>query len=177
MHPPQPSGVYAFTQNQKNWKTPAGAERYRRGLYTFFYRSAPYPLLTTFDAPDFQTVCTKRVRSNTPLQSLTVANDAAFLEIARGLAARSAAEVAAADVDARLQRLFQLTLQRPATERESAVLRKFYDARQAAYSGAVKDAAEFAPQAAGESLPAADFAALTSAARALLNTDAFITRE
>lgn len=177
VHPPQPSGVYAFTQNQKNWKTPAGAERYRRGLYTFFYRSAPYPLLTTFDAPDFQTVCTKRVRSNTPLQSLTVANDAAFLEIARGLAARSAAEVAAADVDARLQRLFQLTLQRPATERESAVLRKFYDARQAAYSGAVKDAAEFAPQAAGESLPAADFAALTSAARALLNTDAFITRE
>ena len=66
-------------------RTPA-ANRYRRGLYTMFYRSAPYPLFTTFDAPDFQTVCTRRARSNTPLQALTVANDPAFLEIARALA-------------------------------------------------------------------------------------------
>ncbi|NIP96421.1 MAG: DUF1553 domain-containing protein, partial [Akkermansiaceae bacterium] len=88
VYPPQPAGIYAFTQARKNWKTSTGENRFRRGMYTFFYRSAPYPLLSTFDAPDFQTTCTRRARSNTPLQALTIANDPAFLEIAQGLAAR-----------------------------------------------------------------------------------------
>lgn len=82
VHPPQSDGVYAFTQRVMSWPESQGADRYRRGMYTFFYRSAPYPLLTTFDAPKFETVCTRRVRSNTPLQSLTLANDPAFLELA-----------------------------------------------------------------------------------------------
>ena len=66
-------------------------------MYTLFFRSAPHPLFTTFDAPDFQTVCTRRGRSNTPLQALTVANDEAFLEFAQGLAARVLREVPADD--------------------------------------------------------------------------------
>ncbi|HQR33074.1 MAG TPA: PSD1 and planctomycete cytochrome C domain-containing protein, partial [Blastocatellia bacterium] len=80
VRPPQPEGVYAFTQNKKNWVATPGADRFRRALYTQFFRSAPYPLFTTFDSPDFQQVCTRRFRSNTPLQSLTLANDPAFLE-------------------------------------------------------------------------------------------------
>ena len=71
--------MYAFTQNKKVWQTAAGEARYRRGIYTMFYRSAPYPTLTTFDSPDFQSVCTRRQRSNTPLQALTMANDVAWL--------------------------------------------------------------------------------------------------
>ena len=63
--PPQPSGVYAFTQNKKNWKTSPGENRYRRGMYTFFYRTAPHPMLTTFDVPRFNQTCTQRARSNT----------------------------------------------------------------------------------------------------------------
>src|SRR5690606_26346530 len=69
VHPPQPEGVYSFTQTKKQWKADEGADRFRRTLYTMFYRSAPYPLFTTFDAPDFQNVCTRRGRSNTPLQA------------------------------------------------------------------------------------------------------------
>src|SRR5690606_36126200 len=72
VHPPQPDGVFAFTQTKKKWDEDKGPDRYRRALYTMFYRSAPYPLFTTFDAPDFQNVCTRRGRSNTPLQALTV---------------------------------------------------------------------------------------------------------
>ena len=75
VHPPQPTGVYSFTQNTKTWPETTGPDRYRRTLYTMFYRSAPYPLLTTFDSPEFSTVCTRRSRSNTPLQALAVAND------------------------------------------------------------------------------------------------------
>ncbi|HSJ03534.1 MAG TPA: DUF1549 and DUF1553 domain-containing protein, partial [Verrucomicrobium sp.] len=88
VRPPQPDGVYSFTQNKRTWTTSTGPDRYRRGMYTLFYRSAPHPLFTTFDAPDFQLVCTRRSRSNTPLQALTLANDEAFVEMARVMAAR-----------------------------------------------------------------------------------------
>ncbi|HYR57341.1 MAG TPA: DUF1553 domain-containing protein, partial [Chthoniobacteraceae bacterium] len=93
VHPPQAEGVYTFTQNKKKWDADAGPNRFRRALYTTFYRAAPYPLFSTFDAPDFQSVCTRRARSNTPLQALTVANDPAFLEIAAGLARRALLDV------------------------------------------------------------------------------------
>jgi len=89
VHPPQPSGIYNFTQNVKAWKEDTGANRYRKTMYTEFFRSAPYPLFTTFDSPDFSTVCTRRSRTNTPLQALTLANDPVFWELAIELADRA----------------------------------------------------------------------------------------
>ena len=148
VRPPQPDGVYSFTQNPKAWKTSEGPERFRRGLYTTFYRSAAYPLNTTFDAPNFQTTCTRRARSNTPLQSLTLANDPAFLEMARVLAARMQRD--GADLDSQLQRGFLLTLGRVPSGKELAVLKRYADTE---------------PEA------------LFAVARVLLNTDNFITRE
>ncbi|HEX5175603.1 MAG TPA: PSD1 and planctomycete cytochrome C domain-containing protein, partial [Chthoniobacteraceae bacterium] len=124
--PPQPQGVYEFTQTAKKWTTSSGHERYRRGLYTMFFRSAPYPLFTTFDSPDFQTVCTRRTRSNTPLQALAVANDEAFFEIAQGLAARIVHDVprsAADPVDERIRYAFQLCLCRAPTAQELTILK------------------------------------------------------
>ena len=88
VYPPQPKGIYRFTQQVKFWGENQGAERFRRGMYTYFWRSSPYPFLRTFDAPDAVVACTRRPRSNTPLQALTMANDPAFYEIAQGFAAR-----------------------------------------------------------------------------------------
>src|SRR5262249_43083304 len=68
VYPPQPEGIYRFTQVPREWKPSEGADRYRRGLYTHFWRSAPHPGLTVFDAPDATTACTRRNRSNTPLR-------------------------------------------------------------------------------------------------------------
>jgi hypothetical protein len=73
----------------KAWKEDTGANRYRKTMYTEFFRSAPYPLFTTFDSPDFSTVCTRRSRTNTPLQALTLANDPVFWELAVELADRA----------------------------------------------------------------------------------------
>ena len=86
--PPQPDGVMNLGQMRRPWQADTGPNRYRRGLYTFFWRATPNPFLTTFDAPGGVQTCTRRFRSNTPLQALTLLNDPAFVEIAQGLAAR-----------------------------------------------------------------------------------------
>jgi len=181
VRPPQPDGVYTFTQVNKRWATATNEDRYRRALYTFFVRSAPYPLFTTFDSPDFQTVCTRRARSNTPLQSLTLANDAAFIEIGRGLATRLVRDLPggfAARLDDRLRYAFRLTLAREPEAAEIAALRGYVE-RQVKSFEARPDSAE---GLAGEDLVAggmtrAQAASLTAAARVLFNTDNFITRE
>ncbi len=171
--PPQPEGVYAFTQNKKGWTAATGPDRYRRGLYIQFYRSAPYPLLTTFDSPDFQSVCTARVRSNTPLQSLALANDEALFELAQGLGARLLKEVPADD-EKRLERAFFLCYARPPSDAERNAVASFRESQLASF---VKDpvaAEEVAPKGSKDPAEAASW---TAVARALMNTDEFITRE
>ncbi|MEX2174817.1 MAG: PSD1 and planctomycete cytochrome C domain-containing protein [Pirellulaceae bacterium] len=175
--PPQPAGVYSFTQNDKKWIAETGSSRFRRGLYTLFFRSAPYPLFTTFDAPDFQTVCTRRVRSNTPLQALTVANDEAFVEMAQGLAARVIGDIPTVDIEARLDRAFLLCLCRPPSERELAVLQGFYDRQLTDLAADGDRAAALLSTELKKSSTQAAAAALVLVCRAILNTDAFITRE
>ncbi len=77
--PPQPEGVMTLGQMKRPWVADVGPNRYRRGLYTFFWRATPNPFLTTFDAPGGVQSCTRRLRSNTPLQALTLLNDPAFI--------------------------------------------------------------------------------------------------
>jgi hypothetical protein len=86
--PPQPDGVMNLGQQSREWRPSKGADRFRRGMYTYFWRATPHPSLTVFDAPDAQTACTRRVRSTTPLQALTLLNDAAYFELAQSLAQR-----------------------------------------------------------------------------------------
>jgi len=82
VYPPQPDGVMGLGQVQRSWKADEGDDRYRRGMYTFFWRATPHPALAVFDSPDAFSTCTRRIRSNTPLQALTLLNDPAFYEMA-----------------------------------------------------------------------------------------------
>jgi hypothetical protein len=181
VHPPQPDGIYAFTQNRKGWKTSTGEQRYRRAMYTFFYRSAPYPLFGTFDAPDFQTTCTSRSRSNTPLQALTIANDVAFMEFAQGLAARVIEALpgdAPAQREARIRLAFELALCRAPTESEISVLRNYGAAAAADFESSTDDAnALLDDRLRKNGISAPEAAAMVAIARAIFNTDNFITRE
>src|SRR5690606_1037393 len=86
VYPPIPDGVMKQGQVQREWAVSKGTDKYRRGLYTFVYRASPPPALNVFDAPDGWSTCTRRMRSNTPLQALTLMNDAAFFELAQALA-------------------------------------------------------------------------------------------
>ncbi len=89
VRPPQPAGVAELGYaNSVKWKESTGADRYRRGIYIHYQRTTPYPLLGNFDAPDSNTTCSRRRRSNTPLQALNLMNDPVFHEAADALADR-----------------------------------------------------------------------------------------
>ncbi|XZE45379.1 PSD1 and planctomycete cytochrome C domain-containing protein [Pirellulaceae bacterium SH467] len=114
--PPIPDGVMTQGQVKREWKVSPGEDRYRRGVYTFIYRATPPPSLNVFDAPEGNSSCTRRNRSNTPLQALTLLNDSAFVEFAQSLAKiveQDGVEVA-----------FQRCTSRLPNEDEVAVLRK-----------------------------------------------------
>jgi hypothetical protein len=170
--PPQPEGVFDFTQDRKPWTAATDRQRYRRGLYTQLWRSSLYPAMTVFDFPDPNVTCTRRNRSNTPLQSLTLANDQTFVEFARGLADR----VLQTDGDdtTRLQAAVKLCLSRNPSSQELARLSAFLHSQRSAF----RDDATTAKELAGESAPnPAETAAWVAVARVLLNLDEFITRE
>jgi len=177
VYPPQTEGVYAFTQVNKSWPTETGPNRHRRTLYTFFYRSAPYPLFTTFDAPDFQSVCTRRLRSNTPLQALTVANDTVFLELAQQLAARVIVEMPHDDVPRRIDHLLRLCLSRQATPAEQQILQRYFDDQHRGFVDDTGAAEQLVPTGLRNLGPVTETATWVVLARTILNTDNFITRE
>jgi hypothetical protein len=175
--PPQPDGVFDFTQDPKPWNAATGGNRYRRGMYTHFWRSSPYPSLTVFDAPNANVTCTRRVRSNTPLQSLTLANDEAFFECAQGMAARVLA-APMSDDSSRLAHAFQLCMSRGPSASEAAVLTDVLAAERKTMTDdpAAADALvskEICPDDAARR----ERAAWTSVCRVLLNLDEMITRE
>ncbi len=82
--PPQPDGVWKSTYSDRKWVNAEGEDRYRRGLYTYWKRTSPYPAMTTFDAGSGEVCLMRRVRTNTPLQALITLNDPAYFEAAGG---------------------------------------------------------------------------------------------
>jgi hypothetical protein len=121
VHPPQPSGVMTLGQVQRSWKPDEGENRYRRGLYTFFWRATPHPSLTVFDSPDAFSTCSRRIRSNTPLQALTLLNDPAFFEIASALSTRIAKLECDSD-QSRIRESFRICLGRYPSRKETQQL-------------------------------------------------------
>jgi len=176
VYPPQPGGVYAFTQRQAAWPTSTGRDRYRRSLYTFFMRSAPYPTLTTFDAPNFNQTCTRRDRSNTPLQALTLANDLALFELTQAFGRRMLA-VSVSDDFGRLQWGFRSALVRPPETMELERLSEYLHQQRTAWAAAPHDARRVAGESPSGGATAVEAAAWISVARVLVNLDEFITRE
>jgi hypothetical protein len=183
VYPPQPDGIYKFTQVQRAWKVSTGPDRYRRGLYTFLQRSAPYPALTVFDAPDANSACVRRGRSNTPLQALTLLNDQAFLELAQGLADRILGEAPNGDLE-RLRYAFRLCVGREPNPLEARRLEQFLTLQRERFRSAPAEAQALVGTPGNHSSgvnpqqsAVAQRAAWTVVARVLLNLDEFITRE
>jgi hypothetical protein len=174
--PPQPSGISELTySNSMRWDESKGDDRYRRGLYTHFQRTSPYPMLTTFDAPDGNVCAARRERSNTPLQALTLLNDAVFVECARALARRIREESPTASGDEPLRRGFRITLGRDPEREELPVLRDLLEELTQAAGATAADSARLV-SAEPEASSDPQGAALVGFARLLLNLDEFVMR-
>ena len=173
--PPQPEGVFAQTQAPKSWDVSTGADRYRRGMYTHFYRSSPYPALMVFDFPESNVTCTRRVQSNTPLQALALANDTVFVECARAVGIKLAEEQGSSDQD-RIDTMFRRCLARPAEVEEASRLLQFVELQRRRF-GEDRQAAEALLATAGAEDQVVEKATWVAAARVVLNLDEFITRE
>jgi len=176
VYPPQPEGVMGLGQVKREWETSTGPDRYRRGMYTFLWRTTPHPLLTAFDAPDGTSACTRRLRSNTPLQGLILLNDEAFVEFARALASRVMTESPADDA-ARIDHAFCLCTARTPDADERQVLLRLLDKQRHAFADEVQDARTLAGGKCPPGVDASEFAAWTIVCRAMLNLDETITRE
>ena len=174
--PPQSAGVAELGYSKKNWVVSTGPERYRRGLYVHFQRTAPYPMLMNFDAPNTLTTAPRRARSNTALQALNLLNHPVFFEAAQGLAARVLAEAPGDEFRDRLTYAYRLCLSRKPSSREAGRLSSYFEQQKKIFladQGARREAASFhAPQVEPE-----EAAAWVSVSRALMNLDEFITRE
>lgn len=184
VYPPAPEFLFQppTSYGPKTWSYDLGRDKYRRSVYTFRFRSIPYPALQAFDAPTGDFACVRRMRSNTPLQALTTLNESLFLECARALAVKALREGGGND-DARLRFAFERCVSRPPQDLELRLLEDFLAKQRARFQA---DGADPWTLLADEGKPhpelpagasAADLAAWTATARVVLNLDETITKE
>lgn len=178
VYPYQPEGIWNAPYSSMKWEISEGEDRYRRGLYTYWRRSAPYPSMMTFDSPSREFCVSRRISTNTPLQALVTLNDPVFVEAAGGLATRVLA-VERADLDKKLILAFKFALMREPQPAELTTLRALYkdayfefEEQQQTDSAVVAE--ESGPEVMSEE--ELDAAALKVVANAIMNLDEFIMK-
>jgi hypothetical protein len=184
VQPPAPAFLFLppASYGPKVWNEAKGSERYRRALYTFRFRSVPYPMLQAFDAPNGDVSCVRRGRSNTPLQALTTLNEPVFLDCARSLGLKAMSEGGPSDPD-RVTWAFRRALTRPPTDTERNALLSLLERQAERFRApdakpwelAAEDPAR--PPSLPEGETPARAAAWVAVARVVLNLDETITKE
>lgn len=178
VYPSLPPGVaeLSYAGNFK-WTLSPGADQYRRGMYTFFKRTAPHPNLITFDCPDANLTCIDRNVSNTPLQALVALNNASFAEASRAFASRLLNLSGSKDDDSRLNYAFRMCLAREPRAFERQQLLSHLESARAWFVEHEAEAVKLVDNVAFCGSTPAENAAWIATARLLINLDEFITRE
>jgi hypothetical protein len=176
--PFQPDGIWFNPYSGDRWVMSTNGDQYRRGLYTFWRRTAPYAAFTAFDAPSREVCAERRPRTNTPLQALATLNDKAFVDPAAALARRMMAEVKGGDKDRAIHG-FRLCVARKPNTVELDLLLRLYQQNLERYKKAPAAALALATSGIGappKALNTAELAAWTVIANVLLNLDETITK-
>jgi hypothetical protein len=179
VYPPQPPGLWQAAFNgQRTWPTSKGEDRYRRGLYTFWRRTVPYPSLSTFDATSRETCTVRRIRTNTPLQAFVTLNDPVYVECAQALARHIVKEGGTTTEERARFGLYLCLCRPPRTEQVQHVMELFQTEREH-YRKDTKAALALATEPLGPlpaGMDAAELAAWTVVANVLLNLDAVLMK-
>ncbi|MBM3839782.1 MAG: DUF1553 domain-containing protein [Verrucomicrobia bacterium] len=178
VYPHQPDGIWTQIYGDEKWTISKGEDKYRRGLYTYWKRTSPYPAFMSFDAPSREYACTRRPRTNTPLQALNTLNDPAFVEAAQVLARRVTTMVGP-DPARRATFAFRSCVAREPKARELERLLALYQDELARFKKDVKAAEAMAFGAEGKAVEGFDvceLAAWTVVANVLLNLDETISK-
>ena len=171
--PPQiPSITTEGAYGPLQWNVSEGGDRYRRSLYTFAKRTAPFAMALTFDGPSGEACLARRDRSNTPLQALTLLNDQIFMDCAKAMGHWAAAQ--SQDSATVLDQMFRKCATRPPTAAEKEKLLQFFGAQLDRFTKGDLKASEFLGVEKGEHLN--EQASWTALARVLLNLDETITK-
>lgn len=178
VRPPRPSsGLSAAFGGGLDWQTSAGEDKHRRGLYTEWRRTSPYPSMVTFDAPSREACTLRRIRTNTPLQALVTLNDPVYVEAAQALARKVATH--GKTTEERAVFAFRTCTSRTPTDKEKERLVKLFEEAKAEYTKDAKKAETMATDPIGP-LPkdgnAAELAAWTTVGNVLLNLDEMLMR-
>lgn len=173
--PPQAPGVTTDgAYGPLTWTVSKGEDRYRRGLYTFSKRTAPYATFATFDAPSGEATCPQREISNTPLQALTLLNSEAFMEAAQALGKDTA--LLPGTIPAKAVTLFRRCVTRPPTAEELKAMEAFYETAKARFENKELDPVKIGGIGTADTGDAKERATWTVLARTLLNVDEAIVR-
>ena len=178
VYPWQPDGLWRAAFNeQRNWQTSKGEDRYRRGLYTFWRRTVPYPSMAAFDAPSRETCTVRRIPTNTPLQAFVTLNDPVYVEAAQALARRLMSEGGRTVVD-RVRYGVRLCLGRPPDDKQVKTLVELFETEFEHFRAREDAARKLATEPLGPLPPnvsAVEAAAWTAVANVLLNLDGVLT--
>lgn len=176
--PYQPDGIWTQIYSGDKWEMSKGEDKYRRGLYTYWRRTSPYPAFMSFDAPSRELICTRRPRSNTPLQALGTLNDPAYVEAAQALA-RLVLKEGGKNPAQRASYAFRLCTSRQPRSQELKRLLSLYTEQLAIYQKDSKAATKLATSELGKApdgMSLEELAAWTVVANVLLNLDETITK-
>lgn len=178
VRPLQPAGITEVTFGSPAWNVSTGEDRYRRSIYTFIKRTAPFAMVTTFDGPSGEACIARRSRSNTPLQALTLMNDPMFIDLAQASGRSLAAMKDISDED-RVILLFRRLLTRFPVDEERSMLTEFVTRQREAFTRQPELAASVSGTETGTSEPAAsavEIAVWTAMSRTIFSLDESVTR-
>jgi hypothetical protein len=176
--PYQPDGIWSRPYSGESWDTSKDGDQFRRGLYTFWRRTSPYPSFMAFDASSREVICERRARSDTPVQALVTLNDPAFFAAAGGLARRIERE-GGGDTASRIDFAYETVLGRPARKEEVAVMTKLFESSLKKYASDTKAAESMVSVGLAKPEDGADLARLaawTVISNVLLNLDETLTK-
>ena len=172
--PLQPGGIWEVVYNDQKWETPKNDLRNRRGLYTYWKRTTPYPSMTTFDSPSREFCVSRRIRTNTPLQALVTLNDPVYLEAAEALG-KEMKEAGSQNLEAALHMGYQKALCKEPDEATVAVLKKLYRQAQEELKNELSEEIPLSKEEYAYDFRVSE--PMTVVANAIMNLDGFVMKQ